>query len=147
MMDLSHEIDYLQWLFGELVSFDAISSKISALEIESDDYLSLIGRTNQAVYINLNMDYLSRIPIRQILIQTNTMTIVADLLNGKIERKKDGNDSENISFSDLNRNSTYYSMHEAILSDKSDNRLCSYTDGITIISAIEKIRKFRVESI
>ena len=40
-LDLSHELDYAVWLFGNLKPKFVINKKISDLKIQSDDYLNL----------------------------------------------------------------------------------------------------------
>ena len=60
ILDASHEIDYVRWIFDEIKSVFCISSKVSDLEIETQDYAAIIFETisNQIVEIHLDcVDY------------------------------------------------------------------------------------------
>ena len=48
LLDISHEIDYLMWLFGDISYVQGYSMTISDLEITSDDYT--------VVYLSLKME-------------------------------------------------------------------------------------------
>ncbi len=139
LLDLSHEIDYIQWLFGDMAVKSAVSRKISDLEIDSDDYLALIGRTSRGTYVSLSMDYLSQIPIREILVHTDGMTLKVDLIRSYIQRKSIASDSECYSRTDLERNFAAASMHEALLNrDYSD--ICHWTTALSTMKVVDEIR-------
>ena len=56
ILDLSHELDYIQWIFGEISKIEYVKVKIiSNLKITSDDYVNIIGKIrNISFSINLN---------------------------------------------------------------------------------------------
>lgn len=139
LLDLSHELDYIQWLFGEVLSVDAINRKISNLEIDSDDFLTMIGKTEKDVYVNLTMDYISKIPVRQILVQTNKTTIKADLIEGKVVRKQGEEEVEVATLPPIDRNTTYTAMHQDLLAGKMDT-ICTFDEGVSIMNLIEQIK-------
>jgi predicted dehydrogenase len=61
LLELSHELDYLQWIFGSAEWVSAVISKESALEIDTEDIAHLvIGFSDQKLGYrtigNLNMD-------------------------------------------------------------------------------------------
>ena len=139
LLDLSHELDYIQWLFGEVIMVDAISRKISNLEIDSDDYLTMIGTTDDGVHLNLTMDYISKITVRQILIHTDESTIKADLIEGSVVRKKSVGELETVTLPEIDRNTTYTRMHQDLLAGKFDI-ICTFEEGVSIMNLIEQIR-------
>jgi predicted dehydrogenase len=139
LLDLSHEIDYIQWLFGRLQKLAAISQKISNLEISSDDYMSLIGRTVNGTYVTLTMDYLSKIPLRQIVIQTQKRTYIADLVRNTLKQSSHTSELGEDILVDVCRNTTYLGMHRAILNGETKD-ISSYEDGIRTMKIIEDIR-------
>jgi CMP-N,N'-diacetyllegionaminic acid synthase len=47
LLDLSHEIDYLHWIFGDLNILYSYNKKISNLDIDCDDFLSLNAQTKK----------------------------------------------------------------------------------------------------
>jgi len=70
LLDLSHEIDYVQWLFGKIEDIKSYQLKISDLEINSDDLTLFLGKTKQDVIVNLSIDYISKITHRRVIVDT-----------------------------------------------------------------------------
>ena len=66
LLDLSHELDYVQWLAGPLEVEHAVNKKVSDLDIDSDDLLLLSGRTQDGVHVHIGLNYFTRKPIRKI---------------------------------------------------------------------------------
>lgn len=63
LLELSHELDYLQWIFGEIDWVSAILAQQSALEIDVEDtvhvHLGFKAKSSQAQLIaTLNMDFI-----------------------------------------------------------------------------------------
>ncbi len=63
LLELSHEIDYLRWIFGEIEHVNAIISRQSALEIDVEDTAHLIfgfapGEDGHRLIGTLNMDFI-----------------------------------------------------------------------------------------
>ena len=91
LLDLSHELDYIQWLFGAIKIKFVINNKISNLKINTDDNLLLFGKTTNIKQLQMNLNYFSKISTRKIYIDGPKINIVADLLNKKIIYKENGN--------------------------------------------------------
>ena len=139
LLDLSHEIDYIQWLFGDFVIKGSIITKISDLEIDSDDIVTVIARIkNNNALLNFTMDYLSKKPIREIIIYANEKDIIADLIKSEITINYKNGSSENMDFKDIGRDFTYKKMHESLLNGE-NTYLCSYYEGLKVLDVIEKI--------
>lgn len=142
LLDLSHEIDYLQWLGGEIVEVYGINKKISNLEINSDDIVTAIGKTENEVIINFSMDYISKIPVRKIVVYTENETYIGDLLEGILLIAKQTGYLEEKRYN-IEKNYTYEKMHEEILSGKTEN-VCTYEEGLLVLKTVEKIRSSNV---
>ena len=84
LRDLSHELDYATWLFGDIEKIKAINTKISDLEINSDDIFTAIAISNRKIIVNLTIDYISKAPIRRLMIHTKEKTIEADVIKNSI---------------------------------------------------------------
>ncbi|MFJ8102434.1 Gfo/Idh/MocA family protein [Lysinibacillus sp. NPDC096212] len=134
LRDLSHELDYLTYLFGEWNSLVANTAKISNLNIQSEDYTQVSYRTNQDIHVSVELNYLDRIDQRYVIVQTNNKTIKIDFIdnsincNGEIEQ-----------LATVDRDYTYMKQHEAILNDSL--HCCSFKEGLNIVKMIEAIEK------
>jgi predicted dehydrogenase len=137
-LDLSHEIDYVQWLFGKITKLEAVVGKISGLEINSDDIMVLIGKTDNGCFVNLSLDYISKIPMRQILVQTENLTIKADLAKNHLIRQYSTGEDEKLCFKSLDRNTTYKALHQTILSNETSD-VCGFQDGLITMRIIGDI--------
>ena len=138
LLDLSHELDYLEWIFGDLNIEYAKNFKISNLKINTDDYLSLIGSIDKKINLNLSLNYFDKNPIRQIIINGMNININADLIEKKLKIvKKNKFFSKKFSF---DRNLSYRKQHFHLLSGNFKN-LCTFLQGLKILKLIEKIKK------
>ena len=68
LLDLSHELDYTQWLFGKIKIEHCQSRKLSNLNINTDDYLNLTCKTKKVPSIQITLNYFTRKSTRQIFI-------------------------------------------------------------------------------
>ena len=65
LLTLIHEIDLAIWLLGPLQRIHAIGGKITSLQGDVEDYVSLIGRANSGALISGTLDYWSVPPRRR----------------------------------------------------------------------------------
>ncbi len=136
LLDLSHEIDYMINIFGDVEVLFKFNSKISDLDIETDDYLNLFGKLKKKkAYINLELSYFSRFERREVLVNCNDISFRADLLKNKIVCS----DGEEVSFKNFDISSTYIQQHDAILR-KDYSNLCSLEEGQQVMKFIDQIR-------
>ncbi len=139
LLDLSHELDYVQWLFGKIEIEHCKSKKLSNLNIETDDFLNLIGKTKKIPSIQITLNYFTRKPTRQIFIDGKNISVQADLINKKVVYH-DGNKKRIYNFRNSDRNSEYRKQHLAILTNKCTDKLCTFKEGKKIVSLINQIR-------
>jgi len=106
ILDLSHEFDYISWLFGGIKDIKGYCGKISNLDIESEDILESQMTCNFNIKGNLHLDYFSRRKERKIQIYYNDEYIEGDLVENSIKIiKKNG--EERITHHKSNINDTY----------------------------------------
>ena len=82
-IDLIHEWDYLTWLLGMPEECHAIQTKLSGLEIDSDDLAIYIART-KTTGIEVHLDYFGREAIRQLELFLPDDTVRCDILHGTV---------------------------------------------------------------
>ena len=141
LLDLSHELDYVQWLAGNIEVQHAVSDKVSDLDIDSDDLLLFSGRTQHGAHVQISLNYFTRKPIRQILIDGEGISIQGDLIANTLSVVKDDEVSE-FSWPDFNRNDTYRAEHRAVL-EGNTSKICTFNEGLQTMHLIESIRAWK----
>ena len=139
LLDLSHELDYVQWLFGKINIEHCKSKKLSNLNIQTDDFLNLVGKTKRASSIQITLSYFTRHPVREILIDGKNISLKADLINKNVICCE-GSKTKIYHFNNSNRNDEYRNQHIAILKKKTTNKLCTFNEGKQLVYLINQIK-------
>ncbi|OXS79280.1 Gfo/Idh/MocA family protein [Domibacillus enclensis] len=140
LRDLSHELDYLQFLFGEWNELTASGGKFSDLKIESDDHFSVLYRTSKVPLISVQVNYLDFITQRFVIVNTDKHTYKADLVNNTLKK------NEQIQKFYVNRDDTYRAQHVAVLNGEREF-LCTYEEGLRVVKMIEACEKASKEKV
>ncbi len=82
--DLSHEIDYANFIFGSLKRVFKFHEKISNLKINTEDYAVILCRSNKTKILIL-LDYISIKSKRLIKINFKNFTVEADLIKNVVD--------------------------------------------------------------
>jgi len=141
LLDLSHEIDYIKWIFGNFKPLYAIYKKISNLKINSYDYLNLIAEGKNKLNIQLNLNYFFKNPMRQILIDGKNLSINADLISNTMYVYKKNNFKKYL-LNNFDVNIMYENQHKEIIDNKIMN-ICKYNEGKEIMKVIDTISKIK----
>ncbi|WP_050479714.1 Gfo/Idh/MocA family protein [Herbaspirillum rhizosphaerae] len=134
LRDLSHELDYITWLFGGWRRVAALGGHFSELDIDSDDVFSALLETSACPVVNLQMNYLDRVGRRTIVINTDHCTIEADLVKGVVAM----NDQRETIV--CGRDDSYREMHSALLEGR-DEMLCTFQQGLEVVNLIAAIEQ------
>lgn len=129
LRDLSHELDYLLWLFGPWQRVAALGGASGARDLEVDDHLALLVEMERARVVQVHLDYLDRPGLRRIRINLADETIEADLVGGNLI--VNGTAMPYTS----ERDTSYRAMHQAALSG--DGPLCSLAEGVAAMDLID----------
>ena len=136
---MSHEIDYVQWLCGKINDIKSYQVKISDLDIDSDDLTMLIGKTDKNTFVNISIDYISKIPHRTLLVETLEHTYKLDFIANRLIKKNKSGLEEIYSFSNLERNFMFEKMHLDIFQEQKD--ICSFKEALEVMNAISIIQE------
>jgi predicted dehydrogenase len=139
LLDLSHEIDYVQWLFGNLTEIKSYQAKISDLKIDSDDFTSLIAKTNTNVFVNISIDYISKITHRTMIINTIENTYSLDFIKNTLIKKNKKGVETILNADDLARNDMFDLMHKAIINETINP--CTFNEALEIMDTITTIQE------
>ncbi|MGB5920478.1 Gfo/Idh/MocA family protein [Arcobacter sp.] len=139
LLDLSHEIDYVQWLCGQLKEIKSYKVKISDLEIDSDDLTMLIGKTNKNIFVNISIDYISKQTHRRVLVETFENTYELDFIASRLVKKNKAGLEEIFSFSNLERNYMFEKMHLDIFNQQKN--ICTFIEALEVMDTISTIQE------
>ncbi|QQE78259.1 Gfo/Idh/MocA family protein [Alicyclobacillus sp. SO9] len=123
LRDLSHELDFVQWLFGPWQQVAALGGHFSTLQIDSDDVFALLLSTQRCPVVSVQLNYVDRLQQRQVIVNTDTETYAADLIQNTLTSTHGTTQFQ------LDLDITYKLEHmAAILQD--DTVLCSAEDAL-----------------
>ena len=134
LRDLSHELDYVTWLFGPWKQITALGGHFSSLEIDSDDVFSIMMSGDNCPIVNIQINYLERFPRRELLINTANNSIKLDLIEGKFQI------NSKVDQEKFERNYTYRAQHEAVI-NQSMGSLCSLEEGMNQVRLIHLVEQ------
>lgn len=139
LLDLSHEIDYISFLSDTgLKLIKAIQAKISNLNITSDDISMILAYCDRAL-VNISLNYLSKTPYRQILIETDDNTFELNLITNQLKISDISGSTTTINEPNLDRNSLFTSMHTDALGEQ--KYICKLSEALNTMRLIDQIQK------
>jgi predicted dehydrogenase len=130
LRDLSHELDYVRWLFGPWLHLTAVGGHLSPLEIDSDDAYSVLMVTARCPLVSVHMNYLDRTPRREIRVNTGNQSLQLDLVRHTLSI--DGVEEPLT----VEPDDTYRLEHEAMLAGRADE-LCTLDEALATLTTIE----------
>jgi predicted dehydrogenase len=149
LLELSHEIDYLRWLFGEVEWVSAIQRKQSGLEVDVEDTAHLIlGFANATgevpVIAALNMDFIRHDTTRSCTVIGEAGSLRWNALAGTVEFfEQGGNIWQTLFTHQHQRDDSYLSeWHHflACITDGGSPAISGY-DGLAVLRIIDAARQ------
>ena len=149
LLELSHDIDYLVWLFGNVKWVNSKIDKRSNLKINTEDTahitLCLSGKNKKNnIIANLNMDFCRHDATRFCKVIGKLGTLHWNAIDGTIKLfKKDAKQWKTIYKNEVHRDSTYISEWKHFINCIKNNKkpLIDGKDGFEVIKIIEAIKK------
>jgi predicted dehydrogenase len=83
ILDAIHEIDYIQWMLGQVEAVACFAGKLSQLEIDTEDTASILLRFSCGAIGEVHMDYIQRFYTRKCDIIGDEGTICWDYSTGE----------------------------------------------------------------
>lgn len=130
LRDLSHELDYMSWIFGRCRQVAALGGRSGALDIDSDDVQALLLSFERCPTATAQLNYLDRQVAREIVVNTASRTIRADLVRGTLRVN-----AEERRFP-VERDATYLAQHRSALGNGRET-LCTAEEGAATVALID----------
>ena len=141
LLDLSHEIDYIQWIFKKIKKLDFVKiKKLSNLKINVEDHVLITGKTRLSNFL-LDLNYYSLYPRRQVVVDGHNFSIKGDLISNFVEIYLKNKNKKIISFKNV-KNYTYVKQHELIL-NQNYGTLSTFANANKLMLLLDKFRKFK----
>lgn len=141
LFELSHELDYAQWLFGKLTLEHALIRNTGELDIEVEDIADLLATTQSGCIVNLHLDFLQRQAFRKCKIIFSHGVLVWDLIKNEVLWFDESGETTLFSDELWDKNKMYLNM----LSDfNSQNKSGSFSSIESSLKTIELILDIKV---
>jgi predicted dehydrogenase len=146
LLELSHELDYLRWIFGEVAWVSAIASKQSRLEIDVEDTAHLLmgfiskEKGQKQIIASLNMDFIRHDSCRTCTVIGENGSLRWNAIEAKVEIFEPGADGwQTLNTFTQQRDSSYISEWEHFLDciEKKAAPLITGQDGLAVVKIIE----------
>lgn len=145
LLELSHEFDYLYWLFGNPARVTARGGHYSQLEIDVEDLVEVtLEYQAPARLINIHLDLVQRAPVRRCRFIGETGTLLWDGLTDRIEcyKAETGKWETFDQFGCLDRNQMYLDELEHFLRciEHGDTPLVDGVQGRDVLKIVHAAR-------
>ena len=138
LRDLSHELDMMLWLCGWPKVLRALSGKASGLDIDSEDSAAIICSTERCPQVMVTQNYLDHAPRRQIAINYDGGSILADLVHHTLTETRPDGETTTAQYR-VDKDTTYTAMHAAMIDGTDADLLCSLDEGLRVVNLISLI--------
>lgn len=133
LLELSHELDYLQWLFGDLTLRHSSLRNSLEFDLDVEDMADLTLSTSTGIYLNVHLDFVQKTTQRKCQIIGKNGRVDWDLIaNSVIYYSAEG---QVILYSDPNydKNNMYISMLQEF-------ERCLYKKGVNLASIDSSVK-------
>ena len=151
LLELSHELDYLRWIFGEALWVSAWTGKQSLLEIDVEDTAHLLlGLADKAqpsgtssTVVALTLDFLRRDAVRRCTAVGDTGSLVWDGILGTVQLYTLAGGWQLVFQKPPERDQTYREQWRHFLNcvDSGASSLASGYEGLAVLDLIQAARR------
>ena len=149
LRELSHEFDYIQWIFGEIQWVSAFTGKQSSLDIDVEDTAHVtcgVGPTGTAdgLVVQINLDFLRRDRTRTIVAICEHGTLRWDGIARTVERWQRAATGWEIVFEESDADPTSYELQCRSLFSSLDSRSvagASISEGLSVLRVVEAVEE------
>ena len=143
LFELSHELDYAQWLLGPLDVKYSILRSSAELALDVEDMADIIALTELGAVATIHLDFLQRKAHRQCSFVGSEGRIDWDLMQNQLTLTTATETSVLYSEPSWDKNQMYLAMIEdfILMVEKKKHTCLKFTDAIRTVSFIDKIKQ------
>jgi hypothetical protein len=141
LLELSHELDYLHWFFGNPVDVQAQIRNSGTLDINVEDQADLLITSKQGYPITVQIDFNRRHIERKCKVLTTEGELIWDAVNKNVTWKGVNKEQSKYEYNN-ERNSIYRKQLEVFFDciENDNDPIVTVKDGINVISLIDAVR-------
>jgi len=144
MLDLIHEFDYVNWIFGPIKNVFGKNGHTSDLEIDTEDVSMNILITENGAIGTISLDYLQRELSRTCKVVGDKGTIIWDYKKASVRWLTDNSSKwQSYSYKEQERNIRFKEIIKAFLNvdmEGHDSRLTSINEAIQSLKIVESAK-------
>ena len=147
LLELSHELDYANCLFGPFISVDASVINSGALDIQVEDTADLELISENDVKVVIHLDFVRRQPIRQCVVLGSEGSLTWNGLNNEVTLDLESGETKRWAFNG-ERDDMFRAQLNHFLNcvEKGELPQVNLTDGIAALEIIEAAKRSQIES-
>lgn len=85
LLDLSHEFDYIEYLFGPIIEASMLFGKAADITVDAEDYADGLIWTEKSIPVNLHINFISHQIERKIIVDCEDGCLIGDIANNRVE--------------------------------------------------------------
>ena len=143
LLELSHELDYAQWLLGPLYVKHSILRKSKELALDVEDMADIIAFTESGAVATIHLDFLQRKAHRKCSFTGSKGRIEWDLILNQLTFVTATETSVLYSDANWDKNQMYLAMIEDFVQmiEKKKHTCIEFTEAIRSVALIEEIKQ------
>ena len=142
LLELSHELDYIRWFFGEMNSVCASIQNSGTLDIDVEDSVDMVFNSKLGFNISVHLDFNSRINRRRCCVHCTEGDLIWDVISKKVVWRPANGPEEVINF-DHDQDKIYREQlkHFFDCIEQNQKPIVSIEDGIAALQMVEAAKK------
>lgn len=146
LLELSHELDYLLWLFGPMVAKYCHMTEQGELQLEVEESVDLVLQSNSSVICQVHLDFLQQVPQRRCVITGQQGRIEWDLIENSVLLINGQGRQEIYSEPAWDKNQMYRLMLQDFYTAVRNEKVAPVPlqEGIAVLELIEQARLLAV---
>lgn len=147
LLELSHELDYLQWLLGPQQVLHAVLRNSRELDLEVEEIADVVMESRRGTISSLHMDFIQKQPCRRSTFIGSKARLEWDLIANSVTRHGADGSICRYSQPDWDKNGMYLAMLEdfmAAIAGKPNNST-TLDEAIATVQLVEQIKKIAIQ--